>query len=208
MLAYVGLDARKDINWVAIPTAESMELFAEGKVDAFMGFPAGAAGAAGQEDRPTSSSTARWIGPGPSTSAAWSRPTGNSSASIRSPPSGRCARILKAADICALEPERAARYLVDKGFTPRYDIALQIAEGGSYGRWRDYDPEDTLRFYALRLHEVGMIKIEPAEDHRPGHGLAVFERAEEGAEGVRSCSWPVLSSAEGLVLVKNTIRNR
>ena len=24
-----------------------------------------------------------------------------------------------------------------------------------YGKWRDYDPEDTLRFYALRLHEAG-----------------------------------------------------
>jgi NitT/TauT family transport system substrate-binding protein len=30
-----------------------------------------------------------------------------------------------------------------------------------YGRWRDYDPEDTIRFYALRLHEAGMIKMSP-----------------------------------------------
>jgi NitT/TauT family transport system substrate-binding protein len=30
-----------------------------------------------------------------------------------------------------------------------------------YGKWRDYDPEDTLRFYALRLHEAGMIKSSP-----------------------------------------------
>ena len=27
--------------------------------------------------------------------------------------------------------------------------------------WRDYDSEDTLRFYALRLHEAGMIKSTP-----------------------------------------------
>ena len=26
-----------------------------------------------------------------------------------------------------------------------------------------YDPEDTLRFYALRLHEVGMIKKSPKQ---------------------------------------------
>jgi len=32
---------------------------------------------------------------------------------------------LKGADLCALEPERAARTLVDGGFTPRYDYALQ-----------------------------------------------------------------------------------
>jgi NitT/TauT family transport system substrate-binding protein len=28
---------------------------------------------------------------------------------------------------------------------------------------RDYDPEDTVRFYSLRLHEVGMIKKTPNE---------------------------------------------
>jgi NitT/TauT family transport system substrate-binding protein len=32
-----------------------------------------------------------------------------------------------------------------------------------YGKWRVYDPEDTLRFYALRLHEVGMIKKSPKQ---------------------------------------------
>jgi NitT/TauT family transport system substrate-binding protein len=30
-----------------------------------------------------------------------------------------------------------------------------------YGKWREYDPEDTVRFFALRLHEVGMIKSSP-----------------------------------------------
>jgi NitT/TauT family transport system substrate-binding protein len=27
--------------------------------------------------------------------------------------------------------------------------------------WRDYDPEETLRFYALRPHEAGLIKSSP-----------------------------------------------
>jgi NitT/TauT family transport system substrate-binding protein len=30
-----------------------------------------------------------------------------------------------------------------------------------YRRWRDANPEDTLRFHALRLYEVGMIKTHP-----------------------------------------------
>ncbi len=30
-----------------------------------------------------------------------------------------------------------------------------------YRKWREYNPEDTVRFYALRLHEVGMIKSTP-----------------------------------------------
>jgi NitT/TauT family transport system substrate-binding protein len=30
-----------------------------------------------------------------------------------------------------------------------------------YDKWREYDAEDTMLFYALRLHELGMIKAEP-----------------------------------------------
>jgi hypothetical protein len=30
-----------------------------------------------------------------------------------------------------------------------------------YNVWREYDPEDTIRFYALRLRELGMIKSSP-----------------------------------------------
>jgi NitT/TauT family transport system substrate-binding protein len=69
--------------------------------------------------------------------------------------------MLKAADICANSPERAARYLADKGYEPRYELGLEVLRALPYGRWRDADPEDTLRFYALRLHEVGMIKTTP-----------------------------------------------
>jgi NitT/TauT family transport system substrate-binding protein len=69
--------------------------------------------------------------------------------------------IMKAADICAREPERVARLLVDKGYTPNYSYALQTMQELPYGRWREYDPEDTVRFSALRLHEAGMIKNSP-----------------------------------------------
>jgi NitT/TauT family transport system substrate-binding protein len=69
--------------------------------------------------------------------------------------------ILKAADLCVAEPERVARMLVDGGFTARYDYALQALTEVPYDRWREFDPEDTLRFYALRLHEAGMITSTP-----------------------------------------------
>jgi NitT/TauT family transport system substrate-binding protein len=69
--------------------------------------------------------------------------------------------ILKGANICALEPERAARALVHQGLAPRYDYALQSMQEVPYGMWREYNPEDTVRFYALRLHEVGMLKSTP-----------------------------------------------
>jgi NitT/TauT family transport system substrate-binding protein len=71
--------------------------------------------------------------------------------------------ILKAIDACAREPERAARFLVNKGYANQYDYALQAMKemDRGYDKWRDYDPEDTVRFFALRLHEAGMIKSSP-----------------------------------------------
>jgi NitT/TauT family transport system substrate-binding protein len=71
--------------------------------------------------------------------------------------------ILKATDLCAREPERAARFLVDKGYAKNYDFALEAMKemGMAYSKWRDYDPEDTVRFYALRMNEVGMITSTP-----------------------------------------------
>jgi hypothetical protein len=39
MAAHVGLDPRKDIDWIENPAAEAMRLFTEGKIDGFIGFP-------------------------------------------------------------------------------------------------------------------------------------------------------------------------
>jgi NitT/TauT family transport system substrate-binding protein len=69
--------------------------------------------------------------------------------------------MLKTTDLCATDPARASRQLVDGGFAQRYDYALQTLNDNPYDKWREYDPEDTLRFYALRLHEVGLIKSSP-----------------------------------------------
>jgi NitT/TauT family transport system substrate-binding protein len=69
--------------------------------------------------------------------------------------------VLKTADFCAAEPDRAARQLVDGGFTLHYDYALQTMHDVVYDKWRDYDAEDTVRFYALLLREAGIIKSTP-----------------------------------------------
>ena len=58
---------------------------------------------------------------------------------------------------------RAARYLVEKEYEPRYEVALEVLKSLPYDRWRQSDPTDTLRFHALRLHEVGMIKSDPSK---------------------------------------------
>jgi NitT/TauT family transport system substrate-binding protein len=64
-------------------------------------------------------------------------------------------------DMCATEPESVARLLVNGGYTKKYDPALQALTEIRYARWREYDPEDTIRFFALRLHEAGMVKSSP-----------------------------------------------
>jgi NitT/TauT family transport system substrate-binding protein len=69
--------------------------------------------------------------------------------------------IIKAADLCVSEPTRVAQHIVDGGFTPRYDYALQTLKEIPYVKWREYNSEDTVRFYSLRLREVGMIKSSP-----------------------------------------------
>jgi NitT/TauT family transport system substrate-binding protein len=50
---------------------------------------------------------------------------------------------------------------VDRGFTREYDYALKTMKEIRYNRWREYDPEDTVRFYSLRLREVGLVKSSP-----------------------------------------------
>jgi NitT/TauT family transport system substrate-binding protein len=69
--------------------------------------------------------------------------------------------ILKAADFCAADPARTARRLVDRGFAPRYDYALEMLSELPYDKWREYDYEDTIRFYALRMRDAGFIKSSP-----------------------------------------------
>jgi len=47
----------------------------------------------------------------------------------------------------------------------RLHAPLRLCAAGagdvSYRSWRDYDAEDAVRFYALRLRELGMIKASP-----------------------------------------------
>src|SRR4029450_1673023 len=69
--------------------------------------------------------------------------------------------LLKANDLCAREPERMARRLAERNPAVRFEHALQMLRELSYGRWRQYNAEDTMRFYALRLHEAGLVRSSP-----------------------------------------------
>jgi NitT/TauT family transport system substrate-binding protein len=160
MASYVGLDPAKDIRWVTSASPKPMELFADGKIDAFLGLPPEP-----QELR------ARNIGHvifNSATERPWSQyfccMVAGHREFVRKYPvaTKRFLRaIIKAADLCGSQPERAARRIVDAGFTPRYDYALQTLKEISYAKWREYDAEDTIRFYSLRLRESGFIRAAP-----------------------------------------------
>jgi NitT/TauT family transport system substrate-binding protein len=160
MAIYVGLDPQRDIKWVTHPVAESAAVLAAGKADALMGLPP-----VPQELR------ARGIGRvivNTSVDRPWSQyfccVLGSNRDFVRKNPiaTKRALRaLLKATDLCAAEPERAARLIVERGFTKEYRFALETMRGTPYDRWVSYEPEDTVRFYALRLHEAGMIRSTP-----------------------------------------------
>jgi NitT/TauT family transport system substrate-binding protein len=160
MARHVGLDPIKDIDWVTGPSIKPIELFAEGKIDAFLAGPPDA-----QDLR------ARHIGNVVVNSAVdrpWSQYfccmlTGNRDYVHAHPVTTKrgMRAILKATDLCATEPARVARQLVDRGFTPRYDYALQTLSELPYDKWREHGAEDTVRFYALRLYDARLIKSNP-----------------------------------------------
>jgi NitT/TauT family transport system substrate-binding protein len=160
MAAQVGLDPSKDIRWVVDPVVTHKQLFIDGKIDAFLGISPdpqelralqlGHVVLRTAVDRPWSQYFCCML-------------IANREF-VRSHPvaTKRVMRaVLKAADFCAADPARAARRLVDGGFSPRYDYAFQSLSELPYDKWREYDAEDTVRFYALRMHDAGFIKSSP-----------------------------------------------
>jgi NitT/TauT family transport system substrate-binding protein len=159
-MAYVGLDPRKDVRFVNHSPAESAQLLAEGKIDAYQAFA--------EEVQELRSKKIGHSVLNSTLDRPWSQYFCCTLAAnrefVRKHPvaTKRALRaMLKASSICALEPDRAARFLVDKGYAREYDDTLATLKELPYTRWRDLDPEDTARFYAVRLHEAGMVKSSP-----------------------------------------------
>jgi NitT/TauT family transport system substrate-binding protein len=174
MAAYVGLDPANDIQWVLTEGVKPTELFVQGKIDAFLGTPPLTQALHAKKightilnstiDRPWSqyfccmiSATTDYVNKYP---VATKRV-------LRS--------ILKAADLCVSDPQMAARLMVDREFVPSYDNALQTLKDIRYDRWREFDPEDSLRFYALRMQEIGMINSGPQKIIADGTDWRFFE---------------------------------
>jgi NitT/TauT family transport system substrate-binding protein len=160
-VAYVGLDPEKDINWVPIPPGEWVSLFTQGKIDAFMISPPlslelrqrkiGHALVNTTTDKPWSQYSCCLVA---STKQFVQRYPVATKRALRA--------ILKTVDMCAADPSRVARFIADRGLAS-YDITLQGLREVPFGRWREIDVADSMRFWALRMHEVGAIKSSPKQ---------------------------------------------
>jgi NitT/TauT family transport system substrate-binding protein len=182
MAAYVGLDPANDIRWIVSSSINPIDLFADHKIDAFLGFPPEPQELRGRKIGHVVVNTA--------TDRPWSQYFCCSVVAnrefVRKRPAAtkRVLRaILKATDFCAAEPARAAQVIVDKGFTGRYDYALQTLQEIPYAKWREYEPDDAVRFYSLRLREVGMIKSAPNKIIADGTDWRFFNELKRELKG-------------------------
>ena len=182
MATQVGLDPGKDITWITPPAAEAKQMLADGKIDGYLGFPADP-----QELR------ARKVGHvvvNSATDRPWSQyfccmVVANRDFVRRNPVATKRAlrAILKGDAVCALEPERAAKAYLSQGFQIPPEFLRQALKEVPFGRWRDYDPTDTLRFYALRLHEAGMIRSSPQKILADGTDWRFLNRLKKELKG-------------------------
>jgi NitT/TauT family transport system substrate-binding protein len=160
MLAHVGLDAAKDIRWMTSSEPSPLEVFEAGNADAYFTIPpesldlrrrkVGRVILRTSSDKPWSQYFCCML----VTRAEFAR--SNPVATKR-----LLRAILKATDFCAAEPRLAAERLVGSTGEPGYRDALEMMGDLPYAMWREYDPEDTLRFFALRLNELGFIESSP-----------------------------------------------
>jgi NitT/TauT family transport system substrate-binding protein len=182
MAAHIGLDSVSDIHWITSQSPAPAELFAEGKIDACLGLPP-----VPQDLR------ARHVGHVVVNSALdrpWSQYfccmlAGNRDYVQTHPVATKrvLRAIMKATDLCTSDPTAAAQRMVSGGFTPRYDYALQTLRDVPYDKWREYDAEDTIRYYALRLHELGFVKSSPQKIIADGTDWRFLEEVKRELKG-------------------------
>lgn len=159
----VGLDINKDVKVVNYLPAENARILSSGEVDAVVAFPPitkdlrvkgiGRVVLNSMVDPPwsnyyccTAVTTREWMEKHP---VATKR-------ALRA--------IVKGANVIAKDPEGSARFMVDRGYSENFDYTCDILKEIPYTNiWRDFDAVDSVRFYALRMKQAGLIKSTPEE---------------------------------------------
>jgi NitT/TauT family transport system substrate-binding protein len=162
ILANVNINPVTDVTWTTLPPPQTKQRFIDGQIDAILAFPPAA-----QElhDKQIGHIMANSMTDRPWSEYYCCMVTVNNDFLRKNPVATKAAlsAILQATDICALHPEIPAKLVVDKGFAPAYQYALEAMQEIPYNRWRAYDPDDTVRFYGLLLRGVNMISKTPEQ---------------------------------------------
>ena len=163
VLAYVGLDPERDVTWVELPDpALWPEALRSGEVDVVNAFPP--LSYILREDSAShvilsTTLDAPWQHFFCCMYAAATEFVDNypiaTKAALRA--------LLKANHLCEADPAGTAKRLLELGAVDRLEHAVLMLEELPYGSWRDYDPVATVRFWALRLSEAGMLDMTPNE---------------------------------------------
>ena len=161
-LANVGLDINKDVKVVNHPPTEFEQLLTSGEVDAVVALPPWSTHLRAKNigrvivnsvvDPPWSNYYC---------CTAWANRDWMKQHPVATKRALRA--LMKGSDLVNKDPEGAARLIVDRGFTNNYDYTCDILKEMPFDAWRDYDPVDSVRFYALRLKEAGILKSTPDE---------------------------------------------
>ena len=164
----VGLDLHKDVNIVNHSPADYARILSSGEVDALVAFPPvslelrlkgiGKIVISSVTDPPwsnyyccTAVTTRDWMEKHP---AATRR-------ALRA--------VLKGADVVTNDPDGTARLMVERGYSNNFNYTCDILKEIPYNRiWQDFDPVDSVRFYALRMKQAGLIESTPEEILKKG----------------------------------------
>ncbi len=86
--------------------------------------------------------------------------------------------VLRAIDYGAKDRQRAVQIAADKKVTQNAPLLYEAIKDLPYG-WRDFDAEETLRFFALRLADGKLIKKSPQQIMTDGTDLAFFRQMQK-----------------------------
>jgi NitT/TauT family transport system substrate-binding protein len=171
----VSLDPNRDIHWAFHPAAEGKRLLAQGSIDGYLGFPpdpqelrdkkVGRLLLSSTVDKPWSQYFCCMV----TANRGWARKHPVATKRV-------LRAILKGSELCAADPDLGVKAFLAKGFTPNPEYAQKALRELPYRRWREYNPEETLRFYGLRLREAGMVKSTPQKLISQGTDWRFFEQ--------------------------------
>jgi NitT/TauT family transport system substrate-binding protein len=174
IVASVGLDPQKDINWVFHPGAIGKQMLADGKVDGYLGFPpdpqelrdkkVGRMLLSSTVDKPWS----QYFCCMAAANRDWARKHPIAAKKV-------LRALLKASELCAADPDLGVKAYLAFGHKANPEYARQALREFPYSRWRELNPEETLRFYALRLREAGMVKGAPQKIIAQGTDWRILE---------------------------------